>query len=95
VFYSDGEGFARFQIDSDLQGRLARIIADPELEPGIGFEFRKGITGFRISRQTSREVEVSEESLKHMAVIWAGDEFRDVLLGLLAKESLPGAARDV
>ncbi len=95
VFYSDGEDFARFQIDSDLQGRLARIIADPELEPGIGFEFRKGINGFRISRQSGREVEVSEESLKHMAVIWAGDEFRDVILGLLAKEGLPGATRDV
>ncbi len=95
VFYSGGEGFARFQIDADLQGRLARIIADPELEPGVGFEFRKGITGFRISRHDGREVEVSEESLKHMTVIWAGDEFRDVILGLLAKEGLPGAARDV
>jgi hypothetical protein len=30
-----------------------------------------------------------------MAVIWAGDEFRNVILGLLAKEGLPGATRDV
>ena len=30
--------------------------ADPDLEPGIGFEFRKGIAGFSISRQAGREV---------------------------------------
>ncbi len=94
VFYSGSEGFTHFQIDKNLQGRLAGIIADPSLEPGIGFEFRKGITGFRISGDNGREVEVSEESLKHMAEIWAGDEFRDVLSHMLAKEPLPGAARD-
>jgi F0F1-type ATP synthase membrane subunit b/b' len=95
VFYSGNEGFTHFQIDKNLQGRLAAIIADPSLEPGIGFEFRKGIAGFRISGNNGREVEVSEESLKHMAEIWAGDEFRDVLSHMLAKEPLPGAARDV
>lgn len=95
VFYSESEGFTHFQIDKNLQGHLARIVADPSLEPGIGFEFRKGITGFRISGDNGREVEVSEESLKHMVEIWAGDEFRDVLSRMLAKESLPGAARDV
>ncbi|MCP5128806.1 MAG: hypothetical protein H6985_04385 [Pseudomonadales bacterium] len=95
VFYSGSEGFTHFQIDKNLQGRLARIIADPSLEPGIGFEFRKGITGFRVLGGNGREVEVSEESLKHMAEIWAGDEFRDVLSRMLAKDRLPGAARDV
>jgi hypothetical protein len=95
VFYSDGEGFAQFQIDAGLQSQLAKIVADPELEPGIGFEFRRGIAGFRISRQPGREVEVSEESLKHMVEVWAGDEFRDVLSRLLAREPLPGAVRDV
>lgn len=94
VFYSDGEGFAHFQIDADLRSRLARILADPELEPGIAFEFRRGITGFRVSRKAGREVEVSEESLKHMAEIWAGDEFRQVLTRILAGHSLPGASRD-
>ena len=95
VFYADSEGFAHFQLDADLQSRLAQIIADPDIEPGIGFEFRKGITGFRISTQPGREVEVSEESLKHMAEVWAGDEFREVLSRMLAGESLPGASRDV
>jgi F0F1-type ATP synthase membrane subunit b/b' len=95
VFYSDNEGFSHFQIDADLQSRLAKIIADPDLEPGIGFEFRKGIVGFRVSGNHGREVEVSEESLKHMAEIWAGDEFRDVLSGVLAEQHLPGAVRDV
>jgi hypothetical protein len=95
VFYSNSEGFAHFQIDAELQSRLAGILADPELEPGIGFEFRHGIAGFRVSRHAGREVEVSEESLKHMAEIWVGDEFRTVLSRLLAEEPLPGAARDV
>lgn len=95
VFYSGSEGFTHFQIDANLQGRLAGIIADPDLQPGIGFEFRKGIVGFRISGNHGREVEVSEESLKHMAEIWAGDEFRDVLARMLARETLPGAVRDV
>ena len=95
MFYADGEGFAQFQIDAGLQSRLARIVADPDLEPGIGFEFRKGIAGFRVSRQAGREVEVSEESLKHMVEAWAGDEFRDVLSRLVAREPLPGAVRDV
>ncbi|MCP5165011.1 MAG: hypothetical protein H6990_08120 [Pseudomonadales bacterium] len=94
VFYRDGEGFTHFQIDADLQSRLAAVLADPEVEPGIGFEFRQGIAGFRVSRKTGREVEVSEESLKHMAEIWAGDEFRTVLARLLAGENLPGASRD-
>ncbi len=95
VFYADGEGFAQFQIDAELQSRLAKIVADPDLEPGIGFEFRRGIAGFRISRRAGREVEISEESVKHMVEAWAGDEFRDVLSRLLARESLPGAVRDV
>lgn len=95
VFYADGEGFAQFQIDAGLQSRLARIVADPDIEPGIGFEFRKGIAGFRISRKPGREVEISEESLKHMVEVWAGDEFRDVLSRILAREPLPGAVRDV
>jgi hypothetical protein len=94
VFYADGEGFARFQIDAGLQSRLARIVADPDLEPGIGFEFRKGIAGFRISRKPGREVEISEESVKHMVEVWAGDEFRDVLSHILARGPLPGAVRD-
>jgi F0F1-type ATP synthase membrane subunit b/b' len=94
VFYADGEGFAQFQIDAGLQSRLAKIVADPDLEPGIGFEFRKGISGFRISRKPGREVEISEESLKHMVEIWAGDEFREILSRMLAREQLPGAARD-
>ena len=95
VFYSQSEGFSHFQINTEMQNRLARIVADPDLEPGIGFEFRKGISGFRISGNNGREVEVSEESLKHMAEIWAGDEFREALSRMLAKEPLPGAARDV
>jgi hypothetical protein len=95
VFYSDTEGFAHFQIDADLQSRLARMVADPGVEPGIGFEFRNGIVGFRVSAQDNREIEVSEESLRHMAEIWAGDEFREVLARLLADEPLPGASRDV
>lgn len=95
VFYSDGEGYAHFQIDAGLQSRLAKIVADPDLEPGLGFEFRKGIAGFRVSRGPGREVEISEESLKHMAETWAGDEFREVLSRILATEHLPGAARDV
>jgi F0F1-type ATP synthase membrane subunit b/b' len=95
VFYSDSEGFSHFQIDADLQSRLAKIIADPDLEPGIGFEFRKGIVGFRVLGNNDRELEVSEESLKHMAEIWAGDEFRDVLSRVMAEQHLPGAVRDV
>ena len=95
VFYSDSEGFAHFQVDADLQSRLAKIVADPSVEPGIGFEFRRGISGFRVSGESGRELEVSEESLKHMAEIWAGDEFRDVLSRMLAKDPLPGAVRDV
>jgi F0F1-type ATP synthase membrane subunit b/b' len=95
VFYSNSEGFAHFQIDADLQSRLAKVLADPDLEPGIGFEFRKGIVGFRVAGNNGREVEVSEESLKHMAEIWAGDEFRDVLSRMLAEQPLPGAVRDV
>ena len=95
VLYSISEGFTHFQIDADLQSRLARILADPELEQGIDFEFRKGIVGFRVKSNNGREVEVSEESLKHMAGVWAGDEFREVLSRMLASESLPGAVRDV
>jgi F0F1-type ATP synthase membrane subunit b/b' len=95
VFYSDSEGFAHFQIDSDLQSRLAKIVADPSLEPGIGFEFRRGISGFRVSGGSGREIEVSEESLKHMAEMWVGDEFREVLARMLAQDPLPGATRDV
>ena len=95
VFYSDSEGFTHFQVDADLQSRLARIVADPSLEPGIGFEFRRGISGFRVSGGNGREIEVTEESLKHMAEMWAGDEFREILARMLAQDPLPGAARDV
>ena len=95
VFYADSEGFAHFQIDAELQSRLAKVLADPELEPGIGFEFRRGISGFRVSGGSGREIEVSEESLKHMAEIWVGDEFREILARMLAQDPLPGATRDV
>lgn len=95
VFYSKGEGFDHFEIDAGLQSRLAQIVSDGSLEPEIGFEFRKGIAGFRILGDSGRELEVSQESLKHMAAIWAGDEFREVLIRMLAEEPLPGASRDV
>ena len=94
VFYADIEGFDTFQIDADLQGRLAQMLADTDLEPGIQFEFRQGIAGFRVANAGGYEVEVSEESLRHMAATWVGDEFREVLNRILAKESIPGAARD-
>jgi F0F1-type ATP synthase membrane subunit b/b' len=95
VFYSNKDGFDHFEIDADLQSRLAQIVSDGSLEPGIGFEFRNGISGFRVLGGNGRELEVSEESLKHMAGIWAGDEFREVLIRVLAEEPLPGASRDV
>jgi vacuolar-type H+-ATPase subunit H len=94
VFYSDSEGFAHFQIDADLQARLGQIVADPGVEPEVGFEFRNGIVGFRVSAKDGREIEVSEESLRHMAQIWVGDEFREVLVRMLAEEPLPGTMRD-
>ena len=95
VFYSNKDGFDHFEIDANLQSRLAQIVSDGSLDPSIGFEFRSGIAGFRILGDNGREVEVSEESLKHMASIWAGDEFREVLIRMLAEEPLPGASRDV
>lgn len=95
VFYSNTEGFDSFQIDADLKGRLAQILSDPELEPGIHFEFRPGIAGFRVVNAGGFEVEVSEEGLRHMAGLWVGDEFREVLNRILADAPIAGAVRDV
>jgi vacuolar-type H+-ATPase subunit H len=84
--YGGSSGFSAFEVDAGLRSRLARLLADPELDPAIQFEFREGIRGFTVKSTDGREIEVSPESCKHMAEAWAGEEFREVFSRLLAED---------
>lgn len=89
LYYEQGSGFVRVDIDRDLQQRLAAMLADPQLEPGLPFEFRDGIRGFTVVDDGGRRIEVSPESFKHMAEAWANDEFRRVFAEIDAQEGSP------
>jgi F0F1-type ATP synthase membrane subunit b/b' len=89
LYYERGNGFVRFEIDQDLKERLAAVLADPQLEPQLPFEFRDGIRGFSIVDDGGRRIEVSPESFKHMAEAWANDEFRRVFAEIDAEDAPP------
>lgn len=85
VHHFGGSGFSTFEVDAGLRSRLGQLLADPQLDPAIQFEFREGIRGFAVKSTDQREIEVSPESFKHMAEAWASAEFREVFSRLLAE----------
>jgi vacuolar-type H+-ATPase subunit H len=94
VFYANNDGFARFVVDANLQDRLASLLADPALHTELPFEFRKDIPGFTLQGHNGNEIEVSPDSVAHMVLTWAQDEYRDVFKRVLAGEPPVEPAQD-